>query len=289
MNRISERFKLMKKQKRCGVIAYVTCGDPDLQTTIDVVLELERNGADVIELGLPFSDPIADGPVIQAASSRALLGGTTTDDVFKVASAIRAKSEIPLIAFSYYNPLLAYGAKRFVDAAAAAGIDGVLPTDLPPEDAVEFREHCRASGLSVVFLLSPTSSDTRLKLIDRCSDSFVYYVSTTGVTGTRRDLDPSLIERLEIIGRRLRKPLAVGFGISENAHYVALAPHCDAIVIGSAIVQAVADGDSHGAPKRAGEVLRGILTSPVKESLARELHADPGDSVPRSVRSGDTE
>lgn len=260
LKRIDELFRRLRAEKRCGLIAYVTCGDPDIDTTIRIVEELGRAGADAIELGVPFSDPIADGPVIQGAAQRALRQGTTMVDVLRVARAIREKSQIPLIAFSYLNPILRYGVQRFPEDAAAAGFDAALLTDLPPEAGKEIRAALHKRGLGLIYLLSPTSSDVRASLIDRSSDGFVYYVSTTGVTGTRRDLDPALIDRLREIRSHLAKPLAVGFGVSERAHYLALREHCDAVVVGSAIVRAIAEGEAASAPRRAGDVVRGILS-----------------------------
>jgi tryptophan synthase alpha chain len=259
MNRVERLFKRLRRDERCGLIAYVTCGDPDRDTTVRIVEELERAGADAIELGIPFSDPIADGPVIQAAAQRALQRGTRTPDVFAIARAIRERSQIPLIAFSYLNPVTRYGAERFAVDASAAGIDALLLTDLPPEDGTDVRDAMHAQGLGTVFLLAPTSTDARIKSVDRASDGFVYYVSTTGVTGTRRELDPSLLTRLDEIRGKLRKPVAVGFGISRHEHYAMLREHCDAIVVGSAIVRAIADGDATGAAARAAAVVRSIL------------------------------
>jgi len=253
MNRVKRLFKHLRSEQRCGVIAYVTCGDPTPALTPRIIEELERAGADAIELGVPFSDPIADGPVIQSASQRALQSGTTMRHVFDVAREIRTKSEIPLIAFSYLNPILRYGRERFAADAVAAGIDGVLIVDVPPEAAEKL------PGLANVFLLAPTSSDKRIAAIDRASDGFVYYVSTTGVTGARRELDPYLLERLTEVRAKLKKPIAVGFGISQHEHYELLRDKCDAIVVGSAIVRAIADGDAEGAPERAGAVVRSIL------------------------------
>jgi tryptophan synthase alpha chain len=259
MKRVQSLFARARAEKRCAVIAYVTCGDPDRETTPRIVEALEAAGADAIELGVPFSDPIADGPVIQAAAHRALAKGTTVEDVFAIARKVRERSQIPLIAFSYLNPIVRYGIERFAKAASEAGIDSVLITDLPPEAAKEIRTTFRANNLGMVFLLAPTSTDARITAIDRASDGFVYYVSTTGVTGTRTDLDPSLLTRLDEIRNKLRKPIAVGFGISRREHYELLRDHCDAIVIGSAIVRAIADGDAAGAPKRAAAIVLDIL------------------------------
>lgn len=249
MNRVKQLFR---KRDRCKLIAYVTCGDGD---TVEIVRALEEAGADAIELGIPFSDPIADGPVIQAAAQRALAKGTNTRDVFSIAKDIREASEIPLIAFSYLNPVLRYGAERFAQDAAAAGIDSLLLTDLPPEDGGDVRKAMHAHGLGTVFLLAPTSTDARIKAIDRASDGFVYYVSTTGVTGTRRELDPNLLTRLDEVRGKLRNPIAVGFGISRREHYELLKDRCDAIVVGSAIVRAIDEGGA----QRAAEVVQSIL------------------------------
>lgn len=250
MNRVDALFRRLKKEKRCGLIAYVTCGDGD---TVSIVRELEEAGADAIELGVPFSDPIADGPVIQAAAQRALAKGTTARDVLDIARRIRATSSIPLIGFSYLNPIMRYGVESFTRDAGESGIDALLLTDLPHENAQEVRTAARAAGLGTVFLAAPTSSDARLRAIDRASDGFVYYVSTTGVTGTRNELDPSLLERLDVVRGKLRRPVAVGFGISRHEHFELLRDRCDAIVVGSAIVKAIGEGRSPG------EVVRGIL------------------------------
>jgi tryptophan synthase alpha chain len=247
MNRVDALFKRLKKESRCGLIAYVTCGDGD---TVSIVRELEAAGADAIELGIPFSDPIADGPVIQAAAQRALAKGTTTRDVFAMARAIREQSEIPLIAFSYLNPVTRYGPERFATDAKDAGIDAVLLTDLPPEAAKSLRDAMHAHALGTIFLLAPTSTDARIRAIDKASDGFVYYVSTTGVTGTRSELDPTLLERLDEVRTKLKNPIAVGFGISNHGHYALLRGRCDAVVVGSAIVRAIAKQESAGAVVR---------------------------------------
>ncbi|MBV8519550.1 MAG: tryptophan synthase subunit alpha [Acidobacteria bacterium] len=266
MKRVETLFRRLKRERRCGLIAYVTCGDGDTGRIVDA---LARAGADAIELGIPFSDPIADGPVIQAASQRALQHGTTTHDVFAIARAIRAlHADLPLIAFSYLNPILRYGARRFAHDACEAGIDAVLLTDLPPEAAAELRKELREEGLGAVFLLAPTSTDARIRAIDRASDGFVYYVSTTGVTGARRELDPSLLGRLDEVRAKLRHPIAVGFGISRHEHYELLREHCDAIVVGSAIVRAIGEGDADGAAERAANVVRGILDTAILDTAS---------------------
>jgi tryptophan synthase alpha chain len=251
-NRVTALFRRLRAERRCGLIAYVTCGDGD---TVRIVEELEAAGADAIELGIPFSDPIADGPVIQAAAQRALARGTTTSHVLEIARQIRQRSAIPLIAFSYLNPILRYGSTAFAKDAHAAGVDALLLTDLPPEDGGDVREAMRAQGLGTVFLLAPTSTDRRIRTIDQASDGFVYYVSTTGVTGARSELDPALLARLDEVRAQVRKPIAVGFGISRHEHYALLRDRCDAVVVGSAIVRAIAEGGSGGAVVR--RILRG--------------------------------
>src|SRR5436190_17746968 len=256
LNRVKSLFRRLRAQKRCGLIAYVTCGDGP---TADIILALAGAGADAIELGVPFSDPIADGPVIQAAAQRALKNGTTMHEVFAIARAVRAKSDVPLIAFSYLNPVMRYGIERFAADAEGAGIDDVLLTDLPAERAGDVKPSLRAHGLGAVFLLAPTSSDARVAAVNRASDHFVYYVSTTGVTGARRELDPALLARLDQVRAQVTRPLAVGFGISRHEHYEALRERCDAIVVGSAIVRAVGEGDAAGAAERAGAVVRAII------------------------------
>ncbi len=259
MIRLKKMFARLANEGRCGLVAYVTCGDPDPETTVDIALALESAGADAIELGVPFSDPIADGPVIQEASFRALERGTTVSDVLTIARRIRDRSDVPLVAFSYLNPIMRYGDEKFARDASAAGIDGVLLTDLPPESAGKMLKAFRKRDIGMIFLLAPTSSDHRMQLVDEASEGFVYYVSTTGVTGARRDLDPELIERLKTVRKQVSKPLAVGFGVSKREHYEALAPNCDAVVVGSAIVRAAADGDPEGASERAAAVVREIL------------------------------
>ena len=259
MNRVKSLFKQLRAEKRCGLVAYVTCGDGP---TAEIISALEGAGADCIELGVPFSDPIADGPVIQAAAQRALQRGTNMHDIFRIASEVRAKSAVPLIAFSYLNPILRYGIERFAADAQQAGIDDVLLTDLPAERAGDVKPALHAHGLGAVFLLAPTSSDARVAAVSRAADHFIYYVSTTGVTGARQELDPALLARLDEVRAQVAKPLAVGFGISRHEHYAALRERCDAIVVGSAIVRAVGEGDATGAPARAAVVVRTILTAP---------------------------
>ncbi|MDX1583736.1 MAG: tryptophan synthase subunit alpha [Thermoanaerobaculia bacterium] len=257
--RIDDLFRRLRKERRCGFIAYVTCGDPSIDATVEIIRAVAEAGADAIELGVPFSDPIADGPTIQAASQRALAHGTTLGHCLDVARRVREKTDIPLILFSYLNPLMRYGFDRLAKDAAESGVDSILVTDLPPEDATDLRKAMKGEGLGIVFLLAPTSSKKRISSVDKASTSFIYYVSTTGVTGARNDLDSSLLERLDEIRESVRKPLAVGFGVSKHEHYRMLAGRCSAVVVGSAIVRAIDDGGAEGAADRAASVVRSIV------------------------------
>jgi len=226
-------------QSRPSLIAYVTCGDPDLAITRDIVLAAIDAGASVIELGVPFSDPVADGPVIQRASQRALRNGTTLAQVIEMARDIRKGSQAGLIIFSYLNPVLRMGLEKFSAAARDAGIDGALITDLPPEEADDYLHEMSRRELATVFLAAPTSTDQRLQAIAKASSGFVYAVSRTGVTGAQQQL-PDDARKLV---RRLRKysklPIAVGFGISTPQQFAAVGEFAEAAVVGSAIVEII--------------------------------------------------
>src|SRR6202045_4423045 len=227
-------------QTRPALVAYVTCGDPDLATTRDIVLSAIEAGAAVIELGVPFSDPVADGPVIQRASQRALHNGVALADVLKLAAEVRQHSQSAgLIVFSYLNPVLRMGLQNFCKIARHAGIDGALITDLPVEESGDYVREMRRNQLATVFLAAPTSTDERLKRIAEASSGFVYAVSRTGVTGTRQQLP----EEARKLVRRLRKytklPIAVGFGISTAEQFSAVGEFADAAVVGSAIVETI--------------------------------------------------
>ena len=225
--------------KHPSLVAYVTCGDPDLATTREVILAAIEAGAETIELGVPFSDPVADGPVIQRASERSLHRGTTLDDVIRLAKEIRKQSTVGLIIFSYLNPVMRMGVAKFAAAAQEAGVDGALITDLPMEEADGYLDEMRTRNLATVFLAAPTSTDQRLKHIADSSTGFVYAVSRTGVTGAQKQLP----EDAQTLVRRLRKktklPIAVGFGISNATQFAAVAQYADAGVVGSAIVHTI--------------------------------------------------
>lgn len=226
-------------QSHPALVAYVTCGDPDLATTREIVLAAIEAGADLIELGVPFSDPVADGPVIQRASERALRHGTSLQDVLELAKQVRRQSDAGLIIFSYLNPILQMGMARFAAASAEAGVDGALITDLPIEEAGEYLRHMRNRNLATVFLAAPTSPDARLKQIGKASSGFVYAVSRTGVTGTRRQLTGDAKELVGRLRRFTKLPVAVGFGISTAEQFAEVGGFADAVVVGSAIVETI--------------------------------------------------
>ena len=231
-----------------GLVAYITCGDPDLDTSRDVALAAIDGGADVIELGVPFSDPVADGPVIQRASERALRHGTDLHGVLGVARQIRRQSKAGLIIFSYLNPVLQFGLDKFCAAAAEAGVDGALVTDLPVEEAGDYLRAMKAHKLAPVFLAAPTSADKRLREVAKRSRGFIYAISRTGVTGTRQELAAdaqSLVTRLR---KYSNLPIAVGFGISTPGQFAEVGRFADAAVVGSAIVQRIEENAGREAP-----------------------------------------
>jgi tryptophan synthase alpha chain len=222
-----------------GFVAYLTCGDPDLGTTKETALAAISSGADVIELGVPFSDPVADGPVIQRASERALRNRVSLEDVLRLGSEIRRESGAGLIVFTYLNPIIRMGLEKFASAAADAGVDGALVTDLPVEEADEYLKHMRRADLATVFLAAPTTTDDRLKRICAVSTGFIYAISRTGVTGARKDLAEDALKLVERLRKFTRLPIAVGFGISGPEHFASIRSFADAAVVGSAIVQAI--------------------------------------------------
>ena len=237
--RIQTLFERTRKEHRAAFIAYVTAGDPSPEQTPEIVAALERGGVDLIELGVPFSDPIADGPVIQRAAARALEAGTTVPKVLDMARAIRKKSEIPLLLFTYLNPVLRYGLDKLALDAQAAGIDGCLLTDVSVEEAEPYVAAMRAAGLDTVFLGAPTSTERRLKLVAQYSTGFVYLVSRTGVTGEQVALSESLAPLIDKMRAVTSLPLAAGFGISTPEQAAAVAKMADGVVVGSAIVRQI--------------------------------------------------
>lgn len=239
MTRIGRLFDCLKRDGRKGLIAYLTAGDPAPDRTADLVEALVRGGADLIELGVPFSDPIADGPVIQRAGERALTAGTTLGSVLDIAAEIRRRSEVPLLLFTYLNPVLRYGLERLAADAARQGIDGCLLTDASVDEAQDYAAAMHRHGLDTVFLVAPTSTRRRLELVARYSTGFIYLVSRTGVTGEREQLSDSVAPLVRAVRAVTDLPLAVGFGVSRPEHVAELARQVEAVVVGSAFVRLI--------------------------------------------------
>jgi tryptophan synthase alpha chain len=239
MTRIGKLFENLKRDGRKGLIAYLTAGDPSPARTPELVEALVRGGADLVELGVPFSDPIADGPVIQRAGERALKAGTTLHKVLEIAKDIRRRSEVPLLLFTYLNPVVRYGLDRLAQDAAECGIDGCLLTDASVEEAHEYVGAMHKHGLDTVFLAAPTSTERRLKLVAKYSTGFVYLVSRTGVTGEQVSLSTAVAPLVRAMRAVTDLPLAVGFGISRPEHVAELATQVDAVVVGSALVRVI--------------------------------------------------
>lgn len=239
LSRIKQKFEALKREGRKGFIPFITAGDPDLGITQELILELSRAGASVIELGVPFSDPMADGPVIQRASERALRHGFGLLEILDVVRAVRKQSDVPIILFSYFNPLLQFGLERLVREAEHAEIDGILVTDLIPEEAGRFAAMLRAHELDLIFLAAPTSTDTRLKMIVQRASGFIYAVARAGVTGAREQMSVETERLVDRVRAFTDLPVAVGFGISRPEHVRDVWRYADAAVVGSAIVEIV--------------------------------------------------
>jgi tryptophan synthase alpha chain len=239
MTRIEATFHKLQREGRRGFIPYITAGDPSLDLTYQIILELERSGADIVELGVPFSDPMADGPVIQRASERALANHVSVADCLEVVRKVRRHSEVPIVLFSYLNPLLSIGVDRSADELRDAGVDGVLATDLVPEEAGQFQAAIQAAGINLVFLVAPTSTDERIKLIAEASSGFVYAVSRTGVTGVRQSLSEAAADLVKRVRPFTILPVAVGFGVSTPEQVREVWLHADAAVVGSRIVSEI--------------------------------------------------
>ena len=237
--RISRRFAELSRDGELGLIAYITAGDPSIEATRQIVLAAAEAGADIIELGVPFSDPLADGPTIQRASERSLRAGTTLAGVLDLVASIRRDSEVPLVLFSYYNPVLQMGLEQFAARASAAGADGALITDLTPEEAGAYRAALHAQGMDTIFLAAPTTTDERFTRIAEASTGFLYLISRTGVTGAREAMPEDLPALVRRARHATKLPLAIGFGISLPGHVSILGGLADAAVVGSALVEEI--------------------------------------------------
>jgi tryptophan synthase alpha chain len=274
--RIARRFAALREAGELGIVPYITAGDPSLDATLKFVIALAEAGADVIELGIPFSDPLADGPVIQRASERALKAGTTLASVLELVRRIRqsnsAASEIPIVLFGYFNPIVQMGVEKFAAAASSAGADGVLVTDLTPEESTDYRRILKAHNLDTVFLAAPTSTDERIDKISAATSGFLYLISRTGVTGAKDSLPDDLPALIRRVRSHTNVPLAVGFGISLPGHVSVLGGLADAAVIGSSLVSEIEKAESvDAAAKALGARIRTLKEAGKKGMSRREV------------------
>lgn len=260
MGRIAEAFESARNENRAALVIYLCAGDPDLSVTADLVVAAADAGADVIELGIPFSDPTADGPAIQRAAERSLRGGTNVKKVLDTVRAIRERTDVPILLFGYYNPVLAYGEQKLVDDAAESGADGFLIVDLPPEESAALRDPAIAKGLDFVPLIAPTSDPARIRQAGAAATSFIYYVSMTGVTGAAAADLANASKRAGALQRELGRPLALGFGVKTKDDVRMVAPNVDGVVVGSAVVQVIEDASSSGEAVAAVRALVADLT-----------------------------
>ncbi|HUE87201.1 MAG TPA: tryptophan synthase subunit alpha [Vicinamibacterales bacterium] len=254
MSRIDAAFRDLRKDGRPGLVTYVTAGDPDLERSREILMRLDRAGADILEVGVPFSDPLADGPVIQRATERAIAAGSTLVKALAMVSDVRALVNAPIVIFSYANPILRMGVDEFVSRARQAGVDGVLTLDVPPEESEQFRAALSRARIDTIFLLSPTTSADRIRRAAALGTGFLYGISRVGVTGIRDDIADSARELAARVRHETAMPLAVGFGLSRPEHVRAVAAFADAAVVGSALVNVIAE---HGqSPRLLDEVER---------------------------------
>ncbi|HET8577026.1 MAG TPA: tryptophan synthase subunit alpha [Methylomirabilota bacterium] len=243
MSRLAAIFGQLRQRGERALIPYFTAGDPSLAVTRRLIVEAAKRGADIIELGIPFSDPLADGPVIQRATQRALAAGVTLPRVLELSREMRGEVAAPLVFLSYYNPILTFGLKAFCRTAVEAGVDGVIVADLPPEEAGPLHAEAGPAGLELIHLVAPTSTPDRMRKIAKATGSFIYMVSITGVTGMRAELPPELAQHLRVLRGITTKPVCVGFGISSPEQVAAIARYADGVIVGSAIVKLV---EQHG-------------------------------------------
>lgn len=262
MNRIDKCFAELKQRGDKALVCFMTSGDPDFETTVKLVDEIARCGADIVELGVPFSDPLADGPSIQSSSFRALQAGATVKKVLENVRAIRGECDVPIVLMTYYNPVQKYGAARFAADAADAGADGVIMTDLPPEEAAEWKASAEKAGIDTIFLLAPTSTKDRIKLAAKMGSGFIYCVSRTGVTGARNEMPAELKTLIDDIKSATDLPVVVGFGISKPEHVGYVTQFADGAVVGSALVNIIAGhANSDDIVEKAGQFVHGLKGS----------------------------
>lgn len=261
MSRIDDRFKSLNGNK--ALVAFFTAGDPDMSASKEIFSVIEKNGADIIEIGVPFSDPLADGPVIQASAHRSLKNGTTLKKIIQLVKEIRSQSQLPIVLMSSFNPIFVYGQKAFVEDAVNAGVDGVILPDLPPEEAEEFLGFANEKKLDMIFLLAPTSTPDRVQRIGGVSKGFIYYVSLTGTTGTKEALSKNLEEKVSAIKAKVKLPVLVGFGISGPEQAREVAQYSDGVIIGSAIVKLI---ESHSNPVERNQKIAEFISG-IKKAL----------------------
>ena len=262
MNRIENAFSKAKAENRSIFVSYVCAGDPNVEASLEICRTLIKSGVDVLEIGVPFSDPLADGLTNQLAAERALEAGTTGEDVFNLVRFLRKESDtVPVVFYTYYNLMFSGGLDAYVAEAKEAGVDGLLVLDLPPEEAGDYMASCERCGMKTVFLLAPTTPEERVKHIAQCATGFIYYVSRTGVTGVRDNLASDLGEMVAMIKRHSDKPLVVGFGIHNRDQVRAVAELADGVVVGSAIVNTIKDnlGDESAMLNRMGELVTDLV------------------------------
>jgi tryptophan synthase alpha chain len=280
VTRLAATFERLRGAGERALVPYFTAGDPSLAVTRQLVLEAERGGADVIELGVPFSDPLADGPVIQRAGARALAAGASLPRVLELVATMRADVRVPIVLLTYYNPLLAFGLKAFARTAAEVGVDGAIVADLPPEEADPLAAEAESAGLDVVHLVAPTSTPPRVRLIARRSRGFIYVVSLTGVTGERSEVSPEIERQVRTLRLVTTKPICVGFGISQPAQVAAVGRLADGVIVGSAIVRLVEERS--GSPSLVEDVGRFVaaLKAPLRATGTQAGARSPRPAEP---------
>jgi tryptophan synthase alpha chain len=243
MTRISKSFREILRKNSKAFIPYIMAGDPNIQRTMEVLRILEDCGADIVELGVPFTDPVADGPAIQKAAKRALVKGVTLQSVIDLVGKLRESTQIPIILMTYYNPVFKFGEEQFVHEASAAGVDGIIVPDLPPDEALSLISLSKRTSLDTIFLLAPTSTEDRIKKVSKASSGFIYYVSITGITGAKLSMDSSIESHISSIRKVSNKPIAVGFGISTPEEASTVSRFADGVIVGSSIVMKVEDSN----------------------------------------------
>ncbi len=248
MSRIQKKFRELAQKKQKALVAFVTAGDPSLSVTEKLVLDMEKAGADLIELGVPFSDPMADGPVIQRSSERALKSGTTTSAILACVAKIRKKSQVPIILMGYYNPILSYGVEKFCQNAAKAGVDALIVVDLPPEESQELHQPARKNKLDLIYLLTPTANKDRIQKVKKLASGFIYYVSVTGITGAKLKSLTDIQSHVRQIKKEIPLPVCIGFGIRNPEDAKNLSKVAEGVVVGSALVSELEKGGKKQGP-----------------------------------------